>query len=144
LKVQETVSKRTLDCVPCMTAENRIPPARPTSEWALRERQHDLAWIGENLEIFMMATMAAFDEIGRGAIVVDTTSQPVHGVGQPFGYVTQGEVEQAGDEEMKRLVREYEPPQELVVMFIKPFYRTSSYRLRAQRRDGEGATNEFS
>ena len=120
-----------------MPIENRRVP-----EWALRERQQDLAWIDENLEIFILASAVSYQEIGRGAIVIDTVSRPVADAGHAFGYVDQEEIELAGDENTKRLVREYEPAQqELVVMLLKPFNRTSSYRLRAQQHSAEGAAN---
>jgi hypothetical protein len=107
-------------------------------EWALRERQHDLAWLGENIELFYLAATAACREAGRGAIVVDVTSRPVPGLGHPFGFVIQEEIERSGDEESKRLVGEYEPATDFVVMLLKSHNRTSTYRLRAQpRSDGK-------
>ena len=109
-----------------MTVEQHSVP-----EWALRERQHDLAWLGENLGLFHQVAVAALAELGRGAIVVDITETPVPGAGHPFGYVSQEQIDLAGDEDTKRLVREYIPDQELVVMLLKPFNRTSSYRVRA-------------
>jgi hypothetical protein len=49
-----------------MTAENEqgnIP------EWAREERQSDIAWIAENMPIFLKAATTAFKDGGRGAIV---------------------------------------------------------------------------
>ena len=117
-----------------MTAENREWP-----EWALRERRSDLGWISENIATFQLMATAAYEEAGRGAIVVDITSQPIPGGGHPFGYVVQDEIERSGDEDAKRLVREYEPiEQELVVMLLKRSNRTSTYRLRARQGGSEG------
>jgi len=62
-----------------MTPENRNIPA-----WAHRECQADLGWIRENLDVFWMTAAAAFEDAGRGAIVVDTTSHPIPGAGNPF------------------------------------------------------------
>ena len=122
-----------------MTVENQRLP-----DWALRERQHDLAWLAENMAVFHLAATSALEELGRGAIVVDTTSQPVPGTGHPFGYVGQEEIERSGDEDTKRLVREYDPTsQELVVMLLKPFNRTSTYRLRTQPRGARRTSNGF-
>jgi hypothetical protein len=128
-----------------MTIENRIPSDRPAPEWAQRERQHDLAWIGENIALFQLAVTATYEEVGRGAIVVDTTAQPLPDSGHPFGYVGQGEIERSGDEDTIRLVREYDPAnQELVVMLLKPFNRTSTYRLQARPRQDRETRGGFS
>jgi len=47
-----------------MTPENRNIP-----DWARLERQADLAWIGENLDVFWRTATAAFEDAGREAIV---------------------------------------------------------------------------
>ncbi|MCI0627468.1 MAG: hypothetical protein L0387_38450, partial [Acidobacteria bacterium] len=88
-----------------MTAEHgkRLPA------WARRERQADRAWIDENLHIFWPAATAGFAERGRGAIVVDTTAQPIPGRGNPFGYFPQAVLETGADEDTLRMVREYDP-----------------------------------
>lgn len=43
-------------------------------EWALREREQDLAWIGENTHVLLPAAKLAFEESGRGAIIVETNT----------------------------------------------------------------------
>jgi len=78
-----------------MTAENERPEL---PEWAQQERQSDIAWIAENMLIFREAAQSAFQGGGRGAIVVDTTSLPVEGMGHPFGYYLQETIEQSGAE----------------------------------------------
>lgn len=112
-------------------------------DWACQERQHDLEWIDENMEIFCATATAAYEETGRGAIVVDTTTQPSPDAGHPFGYLSQNQLEQDGDEDTKRMLSQYDPSRELVLLLLKPEYRTSSYRIRADRwvilRDGQGA-----
>ena len=61
-----------------MTPEHsRIP------DWALSERQRDVEWIGENLQIFWPVVQEAFAKQGRGVLVVGTTSRPT-GQGQLF------------------------------------------------------------
>ena len=121
-----------------MSTENRKPPA-----WAPLERRRDLGWIDENLEIFWAAATAAFEVSGRGAIVVDSTTRPSPDAGHPFGYLSQDQLEQDGDEDTKRMLSQYDPFRELVLLLLKPKYRTSSYRIRADRwailRDGQGA-----
>jgi hypothetical protein len=52
------------------TPKNRDIPA-----WAREERQGDLGWIAENLDAFSAIASVAFEDEGRGAIVVDTTIQ---------------------------------------------------------------------
>ena len=117
-----------------MTRENRKVP-----EWARRERQGDFGWISENMVAFrFVAALTAYAESGRGAVVVDTTSQPIAGGGHPYTYFPQEEIEESGDEDTKRLVRQYDPSTDFVVMLLKPHDRTSSYQLRMQERGAQG------
>ena len=53
----------------------------------------DLGWLAENLDVFSAIASLAFEEEGRGAIVVDVTSQPVPGAGHPFAYFTHETIE---------------------------------------------------
>jgi hypothetical protein len=99
-----------------MTAENERPEL---PEWAREERQRDLAWIKENMVLFREAAHTAFRQGGRGAIVVDTTSLPV-----------------------ERMVAEYEPEREFVIVLLKPEERTSSYRTRAVEKVQRGRPRE--
>ena len=107
-----------------MTPETRHIPA-----WAQRERQEDLDWISENLSLFWMAAMAAFGDTGRGAVVVDTTPEPVPGAGNPFAYYSQEQLEEQGGEDTKRMVAEYDPAHELILLLLKSGDRTSTYRV---------------
>jgi hypothetical protein len=75
-----------------MTPETRNIPA-----WTQRECQECLDWISENLSVFWMAAMATFGDTGRGAVVVDTTLQPVSGAGNLFVHFFQEQVEAQGD-----------------------------------------------
>lgn len=96
--------------------------------WAERERAGDLAWIGENLHVFWPAAQQGYEEFGREAIVVDTTSRPT-GEGHPFGYFPQAMVEQTGDEDAQRMVRQYDPTWEMVTVLLKTHDRVSVYRV---------------
>jgi hypothetical protein len=65
--------------------KQRIP------DWAERERGGDLSWIRENLHVFWPLAQLGYQEVGRGAIVVDTNvlvPQP-GGAGHPMGYLDQ-------------------------------------------------------
>jgi len=81
-----------------MTPEHRNIP-----DWAQRERQGDLGWMRidcirvENLDVFSVIASLAFEDEGRGAIVVDVTSQPVPGAGHPFAYFDQEIIERQDD-----------------------------------------------
>lgn len=114
-----------------MNPENR--GRRRFPDWALRERQSDMDWIGENFHVFWPAATAAFAEQGRGALVVDTTSRPT-GKGNPFAYLPQEVVDQRDDEDIKRMVREYDPEREFVVVLLKSRERTSTYRVQERPR----------
>ena len=107
-----------------MTPENREIP-----DWAHRERQADLAWIQENLDVFWAAATVAFEGAGRGAVVVDTTLEPIPGAGNPFGYFSQEQLEDQADEDTKRMAAEYDPTHEFVLLLLKSDNRTSTYRV---------------
>ena len=108
-----------------MTAERGLTP-----EWARRERESDMEWIRENLHIFWTAASDVYVQTGRGALFVDTTQQPVEGLGHPFGYFSQTFIEERDVEEVKRMVREYDPDKELVLVILKSGERLSSYRVQ--------------
>ena len=110
------------------------------TDWAVQERCTDLAWIGENLHAFLPAAAAAYEDVDRGAIVIDTTSQPLSGSGHPFGYFSQVNLEEYDDEDIKRLIREYDRPVELVLELLKSDKRISSYYLRSQPGKKGGAS----
>ena len=119
------------------------PEDKPIPAWVRLERGRDLEWIDENVEIFWAAATVALEESGRGAIVVDTTTQPVPDSGHPFDYLSQEQLEQDGDVDTKRMLSEYDSSRELVLLLLKPENRTSTYRIRADRwrilRDAVGA-----
>ncbi len=96
--------------------------------WAERERGVDMAWIRENLFVFWPLARQTFEDVGRGAIVVDTTTRPT-GEGHPFGYFSQELLEGYGNEDTQRMVREYDPTWELVTVLLKSRERISTYRI---------------
>jgi hypothetical protein len=107
-----------------MTPEDRNIP-----DWAQRERQADFGWIQENLDVFWTVATTALEDAGRGAIVVDTTLEPVPGAGKPFAYFSQDQVEERGDEDTQRMVAKYDPAQEFVVVLLKSHNHSSTYRV---------------
>ena len=110
---------------------------RHSPAWAEQERAGDLAWIHENLHIFWPAAQWGYETVGRGAIVVDTTSRPT-GEGHPFGYLDQVTITQHGDKDAQRMVGEYDPTVEFVSVLLKPQDRQSTYRVRVVPRQPGG------
>jgi hypothetical protein len=107
-----------------------MSPEIPNSpDQAHQERQIDLDHIGEKLDQFRATAMSAFVASGRGAIFVDTTFEPSPGAGHPFAYLAQEQVDEIGHEDTKRMVTDYDPVQELVVVLLKPGDRISTYRI---------------
>jgi hypothetical protein len=118
-----------------MTAEH---DHRQIPEWAQRERVLDQKWIAENLYVFEPAAQTAFAEQGRGALLVDTTVSP-EGKGHPFKYASQAYIDEHGSEDDQRMVREYDPEREFVLVMLKPGDQVSTYRVRPrQSARGEG------
>ena len=104
------------------------PEQRHIPDWAQRERGADLAWIRENLHVLWPVARQAYDEAGRGAVVVDTTSNPA-GFGHPFGYFSREIVEEYGNEDTLRMVLAYNPTWEMVTGLLKTENRSSTYRV---------------
>lgn len=107
-----------------MDGERRIPP------WAAEKRLWDLTWIAENMHLFWPVAQTRYQADGRGAIVVDTTHQPLADKGNPFIFCTQDQLsEELGDDDVQRMVKQYDPQQGLVVVLLKPLQRLSVYRV---------------
>ncbi|MCA9874041.1 MAG: hypothetical protein KC441_10305 [Anaerolineales bacterium] len=98
-------------------------------DWAADERQADLGWIQAHADLFWAAAQIGHQADGRGALFVDTTVQLAEW-GHPFGYIPQDLVEEFQDADINRLVRDYDPAAEFVVVLLKTDDRASSYRLR--------------
>ena len=113
----------------CAAEAQQIPA------WAERERTYDLAWIGENLSVLWPAAQAGYEEYGRGALLVDTTSRPT-GAGHPFFYGELEIVQEGGDQDAIRIVQEYEPSWEMVTVLFKAHERVSTYRIGVLPREG--------
>lgn len=113
---------------PTMSAEQTPRPVLP--EWAQRERWTDLAWLSDRLPLLHPLAGAAFDACGRGALLIDTTRQfPEQG--HPYVYLGQGALDTYGAADLERLVTDYAPPLELVVVLLKAEGRRSVYRMQA-------------
>ena len=105
------------------------PETRYIPDWARQERDGDLAWIQENREVFWAVASLAVEDVGRGAIVVDTTLQPIPGQGHPLAYFSQERIEAQNDKDTRRMVTEYDPATELVLILLKSGERSSTYRV---------------
>lgn len=107
------------------------PEAKQIPTWAEQERETDLAWIQKNLDRFWETASGLAQSWGRGAIVVDAAVKPL-GKGNLYTYFAQEDINRYEDEEIERLVAQYEPAEEVVVVLLKPDERYSSYQLRPQ------------
>lgn len=104
-------------------------------DWAERERWADLAWIADNLPAFHSAASIAYEVLGRGAVVIETTCHTQDG-GHPAAYLTEEQIARYEDVAIDRLVTGYTPEEELVVILLKEAQRTSAYRVRARFPEG--------
>ena len=82
-----------------------------------RLRQSDLAWIDQNRDIFWLSATTAFEEVGRGVILVDLHKEPLD-QGQPFSYHAEGELE-IQDEKLKGYLDGSDPGREFIVVLQK-------------------------
>jgi hypothetical protein len=119
-----------------MTLEQARYHDQPIPDWAERERWADLGWITDNLLAFHSAASIAYEVLGRGAVVVDTTvvetTYRTHAGGHPAAYLTQEQIARYEDADIDRLIAGYTPAEELVVILLKDAWRTSAYRVRAR------------
>lgn len=111
--------------------DKRIP------DWARQERERDMEWISEYLEPFWLAAAIAYQDVGRGAIVVDTTIQ-IPGAGHPFAYAPLADLEDPDYKDAKRMAHEYTPGREVVVALLKEHERISTYRIGLQQPGAQG------
>ncbi len=88
--------------------------------------EQELAWIEENRDIFWLSATVAFEQIGRGVLMVDLISEPQE-QGRPFSYYAEGELE-LQDEELQRFLYDYDPDREFIVVLLKPGGRVGVYR----------------
>jgi len=96
-----------------------------------------LDWIRENLHVLWPFAATAFTAQARGVIMVDTTSQPELGRGNPYGYLPQTEIEKLRDDDAIRMVTQYDPNREVVIVLLKSGERTSTYRVQVKLREGD-------
>lgn len=113
-----------------MPAENK----RNIPDWARQEREADLRWVQGQTDVFFSIAITSYKSSSRrGALVVDTTVQ-MPGLGHPFSYVIQELLAELNDSDINRMVREYEPKHEFVIVLWKTDDRTSTYRVRPLKR----------
>ncbi len=96
------------------------------------ERAEDLAWIQQNLELLLLTAHVFYEQVGRGALMVDTTVTIIdnQGAGNPMVYLTQMELAESGRIDALRMVKAYDPAWEFVTSFLKFKGRESTYRIR--------------
>lgn len=91
-----------------------------------RQREADLAWIQEYLEPFAASAREQHHLRGRGAIVIDT-NVVMEGAGHPVSYLPQAEIESVDEPDIQRLVRNYRPETQMVIVLLKHGYSHSTY-----------------
>jgi hypothetical protein len=84
---------------------------------SLREHRKESEWVEENRSLFWLVATVAWEQTGPGAIIVDLSKSSNDG-GYLFRYMTQGEIE-LRDNHLDRLLREYNPHREFVVVLLK-------------------------
>jgi hypothetical protein len=99
-------------------------------EWAQREREQVLAWLGENTHVLLPAAKLAFEESGRGAVIVDTNTviEQAGRAGNPMFYLPAQEIARNGWLPAIKMVQEYDASWEFVTVLLKK-NRESAYRV---------------
>ena len=86
------------------------------------EKAQELGWLKEHIAVFWPTAYAGYYTEGRGAVVIDTTAEPL-GENTPFYYVQQAQFEAQADavsHRMATLIAEYEPEHQFIAVFIRP------------------------
>lgn len=86
------------------------------------EKTKELAWLKKHLSAFWVTAYEGYREQGRGAVVIDTTTEPL-GEDTPFYYAPQARFEAQEDEVslgLAKLISEYGPESQFVAVFIRP------------------------
>ncbi len=89
------------------------------------DRQRELAWVEQNRDIFWLISKVATDQVGRGSIVIDTTTQVPEG-GHPIGFLALTENELQGNA-VDNYMQSYDPNKEFVVTLLASEDRTTTY-----------------
>lgn len=82
--------------------------------------------------MFLPAAQQGFQDSGRGAVVIDTTTLVRHekGMSNPFVYLPEKAIEEKETlVDALRMVRAYDPTWELVTVLVKPQDQESIYRI---------------
>ncbi len=115
----------------------------PIPEWAQAEREQDMGWIRENLDVFWYSASMAARQIGRGAIFADAIARPL-GQKNLFTYFTLEEVAEYENEDINEMIESYEPDEEFVIVILKKEGHMSSYRIKTQPPSPDSSLNEDS
>ena len=54
---------------------------------ASEEFKHDVAWLKKNRKACELAVSKAYENVGRGALVVNSTTESIPGGAYPFRYI---------------------------------------------------------
>jgi len=105
------------------------------TDWTSKEYEVDRVWIDENLTVLQPFALSEFDETGPGAILVKTTEYDEDESRHPCYYLSQAIIEDLENEEIKRMVRVYEPLQEFVLVLVKAGEHECVYRVNFQKKE---------
>lgn len=100
----------------------------PIPRWAEQDRKGDLLWIAENMHVFWPMVQAAFATAGIGALFVELTIR--YGTGHPVLYLPKEQVESYDYPDARRMVDQYNPDKEFVLVLLKEKQRVSTYRVQ--------------
>ena len=108
-----------------MQLEQEQTPSRTK----LKERWVELDWIIHNLIVFAPAAASGHRQFGRGALIVDTSTEHKNET-CPFAYFSQEKIATYEDKDINQMIAAYAPLEELVIILLKAKQLPRSFRVR--------------
>ena len=92
------------------------------------QREIDLKFIGENLYVLRSRTQEFFSEQGRGALIIDHS---LSGKPDPAAHYVPAPNLPEGNKDTRRMVQNYLPGAQFIIVLIKPGQLETSYQIDA-------------
>ncbi len=119
-----------------------MPAERPIPKGAENDTiQHDHAWVQSNMVPLLVLSSQSFHEFGRGILIVNPATFSSEAKEPSYSYLTLEAVEQNVNDDTEptenefdpvRLLKEYDPDKECIILLLNPERTSRTYRVDLQ------------